>query len=290
MKQPLFTGVSTALVTPFLDGHINYPLMEQLLKRQVDAGIRSVVLAGTTGEAPTLSDSEKIELFRRGKQYIGKDCQIIAGTGSNSTHHTIALSIAAEKAGADALLVVAPYYNKGNAEGLYNHFASVANAVSIPVIIYNVPSRTGVDIPASVYKQLSYIDNIAGVKEASADVTKIAKIHNACKGQLPVWSGNDDQIVPVMSLGGLGVISVLSNVLPAETLAMTQAALDGDFDTAAALQCELQPLIDLLFCEVNPIPVKYAMRHVGFDCGGYRLPLASPNNDTANKIDAYFTK
>lgn len=290
MKKPLFWGVSTALVTPFLDGCVNYPLMEQLIRRQMDAGIHSLVLAGTTGEAPTLSDVEKFELFHRSKKYVGNDCQIIAGTGTNSTKRAIEMSIAAEKAGVDAVLVVAPYYNKGNAEGLYNHFVSIANAVSIPVIVYNVPSRTGVDIPVSVYKQLSYIENIAGVKEASADITKITKIRNSCNGALPVWSGNDDQIVPVLSLGGCGVISVLSNVLPAETVAMTQAALDGDFDTAAAIQCQLQPLIDLLFCEVNPIPVKYAMKHVGFDCGGYRLPLASPQADTIKKIDAYFSK
>lgn len=290
MKKPLFWGVSTALVTPFLDGCVNYPLMEQLIRCQMDAGIHSLVLAGTTGEAPTLSDVEKFELFHRSKKYVGNDCQIIAGTGTNSTKRAIEMSIAAEKAGVDALLVVAPYYNKGNAEGLYDHFASIANAVSIPVIVYNVPSRTGVDIPVSVYKQLSYIENIAGVKEASADITKITKIRNSCNGALPVWSGNDDQIVPVLSLGGCGVISVLSNVLPAETVAMTQAALDGDFDTAAAIQCQLQPLIDLLFCEVNPIPVKYAMKHVGFDCGGYRLPLASPQADTIKKIDAYFSR
>lgn len=289
MKKPLFLGVSTALITPYLGNCINYPLVEQLLRRQMDTGIRSVVLAGTTGEAPTLSDEEKIELFRRSKEYAGKDCQIIAGTGSNSTQHTIKLSIAAQKAGADAVLVVAPYYNKGNAEGLYRHFASIAEALSIPVIVYNVPSRTGVDIPVSVYQQLSYIDNIAGIKEASTDITKITKIQHICKNKLPVWSGNDDHIVPVMSLGGCGVISVLSNILPAETQAMAKAALDGDFDTAAAMQHQLQPLIDLLFCEVNPIPVKYAMHHVGFDCGGYRLPLSPPQKETMKKIDTYFS-
>lgn len=289
MKVPLFSGVSTALVTPFLEDTVNYPLLEQLIRRQMDAGIRSIVLAGTTGEAPTLSDAEKIELFKRGKRYTGKDCQIIAGTGTNSTKHAIELSMAAEDAGADAVLVVAPYYNKGNADGLYQHFAAIANAISIPVIVYNVPSRTGVDIPVSVYKQLSYIGNIAGVKEASADITKITKIQNDCHFNLPIWSGNDDQIVPVLSLGGSGVISVLSNILPAETQAMTKAALDGDFDTAAALQCELQPLIDLLFCEVNPIPVKYAMRYFGYDCGGYRLPLASPQRETIKKLDTYFS-
>ena len=289
MKKPLFMGVSTALVTPFLGSLVNYPMVEQLLMRQIDAGIQSIVLAGTTGESPTLSDDEKIELVRKSKLYSGMNCQIIAGTGSNSTQHTVALSVAAEKAGADALLVVAPYYNKGNAEGLYSHFSAVAEAVSIPVIIYNVPTRTGVDIPVEVYQQLSYIENIAGIKEASSDITKIAKIHNACKHALPVWSGNDDQIVPVIAMGGCGVISVLSNIVPVETQAMAQAALNGDFDTASALQSELQPLIDLLFCEVNPIPVKYAMQHIGFDCGGYRLPLAPPKSETKKKIDIYFS-
>ena len=141
-----------------------------------------------------------------------------------------------------------------------------------------------------IYQQLSYIENIAGIKEASSDITKIAKIHNACKHALPVWSGNDDQIVPVIAMGGCGVISVLSNIVPVETQAMAQAALNGDFDTASALQCELQPLIDLLFCEVNPIPVKYAMQHIGFDCGGYRLPLAAPKSETKKKIDVYFSR
>ena len=288
MKEPLFLGVSTALVTPFIEGQVNYPLAEQLIRRQMDAGVRSIVLAGTTGEAPTLSDAEKIELFRRGKQYAGTDCQIIAGTGTNCTKRTVMLSIAAERAGADALLVVAPYYNKGNPQGIYEHFEAVANAVSIPVIIYNVPSRTGVDIPASVYQRLSKIDNIAGVKEASCDITKITDIRNCCGNHFPIWTGNDDQTVPVISLGGSGVISVISNILPAETAAMANAALAGDYKRASALQCQLKPLIDLLFSEVNPIPVKYAMHYIGFDCGGYRLPLTPPQNETKHNLDKYF--
>lgn len=288
MKKPVFTGVCTALVTPFIDNKINYPLVDQLLQRQINAGVSAVVLSGTTGESPTMSDNEKLELFRRAKEYTGSACTIIAGTGSNSTSHAIALSQSAQLAGADALLVVAPYYNKGNADGLYAHYAAIADAVDIPVIIYNVPSRTGVDIPVSVYQQLSQISNIAGVKEASSDITKIARIRGTCGSQFAVWSGNDDQIVPVMSLGGQGVISVLSNIFPVETLAMTQAALVGDFNTASAMQCELMPFIDLLFCEVNPIPVKYAMHHIGFDCGGYRLPLAQLSPETKEKIDRFF--
>ncbi len=288
MKNPVFTGVCTALVTPFLDSKINYPLVEQLLRRQIDSGVRAVVLSGTTGESPTLSDNEKFELFKRSKEYVGDNCIIIAGTGTNSTEHAIHLSKAAEKTGADALLVVSPYYNKGNTEGLFSHFMSIAHAVTIPIILYNVPSRTGVDIPISVYKRLSILPNIVGVKEASTDITKIARIRAECGDDFYIWSGNDDQIVPVMSLGGKGVISVLSNLLPEETVAMTGAALAGDFDAASAIQCRLMPLIDLLFKDVNPIPVKYAMRYAGFDCGQCRLPLGQLNADVKRNIDLFF--
>ena len=284
MKKPFFTGVCTALVTPFLGSQINYPMMELLLKRQMDAGIQAVVICGTTGEAPTLSDQEKLNLFCRAKEYVGDRCKIIGGTGSNNTVHAVELSIAAEKCGVDGLLVVSPYYNKASAEGLYQHFRAIAEAVHIPVILYNVPSRTGVDISVEVYRRLTDIPNIAGVKEASADIRKIGKIKAACPGDFAVWSGNDDSIVPVMSMGGQGVISVLSNIAPVETQAMAMAALDGDFDTAAALQLKLLPLIDSLFCEVNPIPVKAAMKMIGYDCGGCRLPLTSISEENFTKL------
>jgi len=273
MKKPLFTGACTALVTPFLENQINFPMLEQLLRRQIDAGIRAVVICGTTGEAPTLSDAEKLELFRRAKAFTGDDCLIIAGTGSNSTKHTLELSLAAEKTGIDALLLVSPYYNKANPEGLYQHYDTVANAVDLPIILYNVPSRTGLDMPVSVYRRLSSLLNIAGVKEASDKITKVTQIRRLCGDSLPIWSGNDDQITPAMSLGASGVISVLSNIVPLETQAMALAALNGDFDTAAALQTELQPLVEALFSDVNPIPVKAAMKLIGFDCGPCRLPL-----------------
>ena len=288
MKKCVFRGVCTALVTPFLDAKVNYPMAEQLLRRQIDAGVDAVVLAGTTGEAPTLSDTEKIELFRRCKSYTGDQCTIIAGTGSNSTEHAVALSQAAEKAGADALLVVTPYYNKATPSGLLRHYQSIADAVSIPVIVYNVPSRTGVDIPISVYQQLSTIPNIVGVKEASTDIGKLAKIRRICADELHIWSGNDDMTVPVISLGGQGVISVLSNICPAETKAITQAALSGDYATAAALQFRLLPLTELLFCEVNPIPVKEAMRYIGYDCGPCRLPLTELSAENKRKLAMYF--
>jgi len=286
MNKPLFTGACTALVTPFLDGRINYPMLEQLLRRQLDNGIRSIVICGTTGEAATLSDEEKISLVFRAKQYVGDACRIIAGTGSNATAHAVSLSIAAEKAGADALLLVSPYYNKATPEGLYLHFKAVSDAVHIPIILYNVPSRTGLDIPVSVYRRLSQLRNIAGVKEAATDITKITKILAACPKSFCVWTGNDEHTVPAMALGCQGVISVLSNVAPAETQAMAQAALSGDFDTAAALQIRLQPLVEALFCEVNPIPVKEALRLAGFDCGKCRLPLSDMDPGNLEKLKA----
>ncbi len=289
MKKPLFSGACTALVTPFLDGKVNYPMMEVLLKRQIDAGIDAVVVCGTTGESPTLSDDEKLELFRRCKTYAGNNCKIIAGTGSNDTAHACMLSRAAEEEGVDAVLVVSPYYNKATPDGLYSHYRCVAGSVNIPVVIYNVPSRTGVDIPVSVYQKLSQIENIAGVKEASSDITKVAKIIAQCPRDFCVWSGNDDQAVPVMALGGKGVISVLSNVLPVQTQAMAHAALDGDFDTASALQCQLLPLIELLFSEVNPIPVKAAMKLIGYDCGNCRLPLTQFSHGNLEKLKACLT-
>jgi len=289
MKYPIFTGVCTALVTPFFDNKINYPLLTQLLRKQIESGVKAIVLAGTTGEASTLSDQEKIEMFQYAKSCVGDSCTIIAGTGSNITSHAVALSKQAERAGADALLIVSPYYNKANPDGLIAHYSEIALSVKIPIILYNVPSRTGVDIPISVYQHLSAIPNILGVKEASGNISKIAKIRSICPEDFYVWSGNDDQTVPIMSLGGKGVISVLSNICPAETVAMTNAALDGDFDSAADLQCKLLPLTDLLFSDINPIPIKYAMRHIGFDCGDCRLPLTQLSDIKKRAIDAYFS-
>ena len=286
MKQVLFTGACTALVTPFIGEQINYPMVQRLLHRQINAGIQAIVLGGTTGESPTLTDREKLELYRRGKEFVGDRALVICGTGSNDTKHAVELSIAAQEAGADALLVVTPYYNKANPEGLYAHYLAIAHSVHLPVIIYNVPGRTGVDVPISVYQRLSRLPNIAGVKEASTDIVKISRIRNACGSDLPIWSGNDDQAVAAMALGAQGVISVLSNIMPVETNAMARAALDGDFDTAAALQCGMLPLIDALFSEVNPIPVKAAMEMIGFDCGPCRLPLAALSAENRKKLQS----
>lgn len=279
MKDAIFTGTCTALVTPFIGGQVNYPMMEQLLRLQMDAGVPAVVIAGTTGEAPTLSDREKLTLFARCKEYAGDTMKIICGTGSNDTLHAAELSLAAQEAGADGLLVVSPYYNKATPDGLVSHYMTIAHSVAIPVIAYNVPSRTGVDIPVSVYKRLSHISNMIGVKEASTDITKILRIRLACGNDFHIWSGNDEMATAAISLGAKGVISVVSNVAPTQTLAMTKAALDGDFDTASDLQGKLLPLIDALFCEVNPIPVKAAMKSIGYDCGECRLPLCAMSVD-----------
>lgn len=275
MKQPLFTGVCTALVTPFIYERINYVMLDKLLERQLKAGIKSIVLSGTTGESPTLSDDEKAELIYHAKSVVGNDCIIVAGTGTNNTTHAIQLSQNALQAGADALLVVSPYYNKGNEDGLYLHFSAIADAAQLPVILYNVPSRTGMDVPVTVYERLSRKENIIGVKEAIQDITKIGKIRNKCPNDFYIWSGNDDQIVPVISMGGKGVISVLANICPEETLNMAEAALHGDYKTASRIQSTLMPLISALFSEVNPIPIKYALKIKGFDCGNCRLPLGT---------------
>ncbi len=287
MQDVFFRGVCTALVTPFLGDQINYPLAELLVKRQIDSGVAAVVLSGTTGESPTLDDDEKLALFARCKQYAGNDCKIICGTGSNATSHTAAFSQAAQEAGADALLVVSPYYNKATPEGLVAHYMTIAHCVKIPIILYNVPGRTCLDIPVSVYKRLSYIPNIVGVKEASTEVVKVTRILRDCEPNFTVWSGNDELAVPEIALGAQGVISVIANVFPRETVAMVEAALAGDFDTAADLQAKLQPVMDTLFSEVNPIPIKAAMALAGYDCGECRLPLTPASAMTIQKLKEF---
>ena len=284
MSKPFFSGVCTALVTPFLHDQINYPMLQQLIRRQIENGIHAIVVCGTTGESATLSDREKIELISRSVEYAAGKCLIIAGTGSNNTQHAIHLSTAAQEAGADGLLLVSPYYNKATSDGLFSHFHSIAESVHIPCILYNVPSRTGIDIPVEVYSKLSMVKNIVGVKEASTDIVKIARIREICPTSFSIWSGNDDMTVPIVSLGGQGVISVLSNMIPLETELMVSAALDGDFDTAAAFQIALLPLIRALFHEVNPIPVKEAMKLIGFNCGECRMPLTAATEQTRNNI------
>jgi 4-hydroxy-tetrahydrodipicolinate synthase len=246
--------------------------------------LEATLVCGTTGESATLTDDEILEIIRRAKAYVGDQIRLIAGTGSNDTAHAVALSKAAQEAGADALLVVSPYYNKATPDGLVRHYLSIAHAVKIPLILYNVPSRTGVDIPVSVYRRLSAIPNIVGVKEASNDIGKILRIRASCPESFTIWAGNDDLTVPAISLGAKGVISVAGNVYPEEMQDMAMAALDGDFDTAAALQIQLLPLTEALFREVNPIPVKAAMKCIGYDCGGCRLPLTEASTETFDAL------
>lgn len=284
MTKSIFTGVCTALVTPFLENRLNTPMLRQLIRRQELAGTDALVICGTTGESAALTDAEKLELFRVSREAIPEGLPFIAGTGSNNTSHAVALSQAAQELGADALLVVSPYYNKATEDGLYRHYRHIAQAVSIPVILYNVPSRTGLDIPVSVYKKLAEIPNIVGVKEASSDIRKIAKIRQQCPRDFSVWCGNDDLAVPALSLGAAGLISVVSNVEPELTRAMVKAALDGDFDTASDLQCRLLPLMQALFREVNPVPVKEALKLIGLDCGSCRLPLGEASPETREAL------
>ena len=280
MKKPIFTGVCTALVTPFLGDKLNTPMLRQLIARQEKAGIDALVICGTTGESAALSDAEKLELFRVSREAIPENMAFLAGTGSNDTCHAVALSQAAEDCGADGLLVVSPYYNKATEDGLCRHYEAIAQAVHIPVVLYNVPGRTGLDIPVSVYKALSALPNVIGVKEASPDIRKIAKIRRECPRDFFVWCGNDDLTVPAMALGAMGVISVVSNPEPERTRAMVWAALDGDFDTATDIQLRLLPLIEALFREVNPAPVKAAMALLGYDCGACRLPVGDISQET----------
>ena len=284
MKRPIFTGLCTALVTPFLGDQVNYPMLEVLIRRQIDAGADAIVLAGTTGESPTLTTAEKLEIFRRGVESADGRCKIIAGTGSNCTANAIDLSKKAEQIGVDGLLVVTPYYNKATQPGLVKHYAAIAESVNLPVIAYNVPSRTGVDISVDTCRELAKIPNIAGIKEAGGDISKVARITAAC--DLPVYSGNDDQTVPMMALGGCGVISVVSNVVPKLMNALVKSAMLGDFSMAAAIQKKLQMLMDLMFCQVNPIPVKAAMAMIGFDVGECRMPLDELTTENSRRLRA----
>lgn len=287
MKRLLFSGLCTAMVTPFIDGKVNYPMVDLLIRRQIEAGVEAIVLAGTTGESPTLSDDEKAKLFRRGVKAADGQCKIIAGTGTNSTAHAIALSQKAQECGVDGLLMVTPYYNKATQNGLVKHYKAIADSVDLPIIAYNVPSRTGVDISPAVCEKLAGIPNIVGIKEASGDISKVLKIIAEYGSDLPVYSGNDDQTVAIMALGGKGLISVVSNVLPLETNAMVTAAANGEFDLAALMQRKLLPLTDLLFCQVNPIPVKAAMKYVGYDVGECRMPLDNLSTQNESKIAAF---
>lgn len=272
MKQTVFKGAGVAIVTPMnADGSVNYDKLSELIEFNISNGTDAIIVCGTTGESKTLNDAEHKEVLKYSVNAVKGRVPLIAGTGSNDTNYSVQLSQYAEQIGFDALLLVTPYYNKATQKGLYIHFKTIADSVKIPCILYNVPSRTGVNISVQTYKKLSAIENIVATKEASGDISHISKIAAEC--DLDIYSGNDDQIVPIMSLGGIGVISVLSNVAPKDTHDMCVAMLNEDYESARKLQFKYLPLIEALFCEVNPIPVKTALNLMGFNVGPLRLPL-----------------
>lgn len=271
----IFTGAGVALVTPFHeDGSVNYDRLDELVEYHCKEGTDSIIVCGTTGEASTLSEEEHMECIRFVIERAKKRVPVIAGTGSNATYTTIDMSKDAVSYGADGLLIVTPYYNKATQEGLIAHYKAVAKEAKAPIILYSVAGRTGLNIaPETAAVLVREVDNIVGIKEASGNISQVAKIMNLTDGNVDLYSGNDDQIVPILSLGGIGVISVLSNVAPKYTHDMCVAYMNGDVKTAGEMQIKAIQLIDQLFCEVNPIPVKKAMRLMGLDCGGLRMPL-----------------
>lgn len=281
MKKRIFTGCATALVTPFNDDcSVNYPRLRTLIEEQIAGGVDALVICGTTGESATLDNDEHLKVLEEAVTTANGRVPIIAGTGSNDTMYAAQLSQHAESLGVDGLLMVTPYYNKTSQNGLINHYFYVADRVKTPIILYNVPSRTGTAIKPETYKELSKHENIVAVKEANGDISSIAKTMSLCQGELDLYSGNDDEIVPIMSLGGIGVISVLSNILPRETHNICEEFFKGNIDKARDMQLKYVSLINALFSDVNPIPVKEAMNMMGLGMGPLRMPLA-PMTDSA---------
>jgi len=282
----VFKGAGVAIVTPFTQNNeVNYEKLGELIEYQIAEGTDSIVICGTTGEASTLSHEEHLDCIRYTVEKVAKRVPVIAGTGSNSTDTAIFLSQNAEKYGADALLLVTPYYNKATQKGMIAHFTEVANSVKIPVILYNVPGRTGCNIlPQTVATLFEKVENIVGIKEASGNIAQVAEIMQLTNSKIDLYSGNDDMIVPVMSLGGMGVISVLSNVAPKATHDLVMKFLEGDTQGSCKLQLDLLPLINALFCEVNPIPVKKAVNLMGFQVGALRMPLSEMEPVNAERL------
>lgn len=272
----IFKGAGVAIVTPMkADGEVNYDVLGEMLEAQIQGGTDAIIICGTTGESATLTEEEHSAVIRYAIKKVNKRIPVIAGTGSNCTATAIKLSKEAEKDGADGLLLVTPYYNKATQNGLIVHYTAVANAVNIPIILYNVPSRTGCNLlPETIAKLVKNVKNIVGVKEASGNISQIAKVKLLCGDDVDLYSGNDDQVVPILSLGGIGVISVLSNVAPKETHDMVMDYLNGDLEKAREMQLKALPLINALFSEVNPIPVKKAMSFMGWEAGPLRAPLS----------------
>ena len=273
MKPIIFKGCGTALATPFDENGINFKVFEEMLENQIENGVDALIVCGTTGESSTMTEKEKKDAIKFVVDVVKKRVPVIAGTGSNNTAQAMAMSKYAEEVGADGCLVVTPYYNKTTQGGLIAHYSAVASSTRLPIILYSVASRTGVNILPETCLELSKIPNIVAIKEASGNISQIAKIAELCGDNLHIYSGNDDQVVPIMSLGGLGVISVLSNVAPKYTHDMCQNFFDGKLDEALKMQLKALSLINALFCEVNPIPVKYALNLMGYDFGNPRLPL-----------------
>lgn len=287
----LFKGSGVAIITPFKNGKINYEKLGQLLEWHISENTDAIIICGTTGESATLSDEEKKQVIKFTIEKVDKRIPVIAGTGSNDTRHSIELSKYAESVGADGLLAVTPYYNKTTQKGLIAHYTAIADSVNIPIIIYNVPGRTGLNILPKTLEELSKHPNIRGVKEASGNIAQVAEIARLCKDDFYIYSGNDDMVVPLLSLGGAGVISVVANILPKDTHDMVMSYLEGDLEKALNLQLKMKPLIDALFIEVNPIPVKEGMNLLGMDVGPLRLPLttmAEPNLKVLiNELESY---
>lgn len=291
MKQPIFTGAGVAIITPFTnEGKVNYPALKTILEYQIAHGTDAIVICGTTGESATLSHEEHTEAIRFTVETVAHRIPVIAGTGSNDTAYALHLSNEAEKIGVDGLLMVTPYYNKASQDGLIKHYTYLADRVSTPIIIYNVPSRTGCDVKPETYAELSKHKMIYAAKEASGNISTIAKTISLCEPDFAVYSGNDDQITAIMSLGGKGVISVLSNVAPQVAHDIAAAALAGDFEQSRKLQIEYLELCNALFMDVNPIPVKQAMNMMGFDAGPLRMPLCEMNEANTAKLRAVMEK
>lgn len=284
MKYPIFTGASTAIVTPFSDGGVNFYTLAKLIDIQIDAGMSAIIVCGTTGESSTMTYDERLETISFAVKHSAGRIKVIAGTGSNNTQNALHLSKDAEAAGADGLLIVTPYYNKTTQAGLIAHYTYIADNVNIPIILYNVPSRTGMSFTASTYKILSGHPNINGVKEASGNLQLAMETIRDCGDQLHVWSGNDELIVPLMSVGAKGVISTAGNLIPYEIAELTTACLNGDFAKGAKLQLEYLDIINSLFSEVNPIPIKAALNLLGYDVGSTRLPLTDMSGENLAKL------
>ena len=285
----IFTGAGVAIVTPFHeDGSVNYEAFEKQIELQIAGGTDAIIVCGTTGESSTLTHEEHLEVIRFCIEKVNKRIPVVAGTGSNCTQTAIYLSQEAEKAGADGLLLVTPYYNKCTQKGLYEHFEMVAESVNIPIILYNIPGRTGGVLiqPETVVSLCRDVKNIVGVKDATGNISGVVKVLQLANGDVDLYSGNDDQIVPILSLGGKGVISVLSNVAPKQTHDICQLYFDGKVKESAQLQLKALPVIDGLFCEVNPIPVKKAMNLMGLNAGPLRRPLTEMEDEHAEKLAA----